>query len=151
MDKKEFTRREFIKASGKSAVAAMIVGPIFVSQLEAKNKSALMQPISINLSDPGNVSLTKVGGSTKIINPADKKRPIIVTRISETVYTALSSRCTHLGCELSLPEKNIITCKCHKSQFDLNGKVLHKPAKKSLKAFSAKLDGSILTITEQPA
>ncbi|MBN1757662.1 MAG: Rieske 2Fe-2S domain-containing protein [Chitinispirillaceae bacterium] len=151
MDKKEISRRTFITTSGKNAIAAIVVGPILVSQCLAKNTSGQMTPVSIDLSDPGNLSLTTIGGSMKIINPLDKKRPIIITRVSETACTALSSRCTHLGCELSLPENSIITCKCHKSQFDLTGKVLHKPAKKNLKSFSATLDGSILTITDLPA
>jgi Rieske Fe-S protein len=95
--------------------------------------------------------LLKVGGAQKFANPLDKKKPIIVTKISESAYAAFSSRCTHLGCEVSLPENDIIVCKCHKSKFDMRGKVTNGPAKKDLKAFSATLEGTILTIREQPA
>lgn len=42
-------------------------------------------------------------------------------------YYAVSSRCTHLGCRLSKGKlnKNILTCPCHGSKFDItNGNLV---------------------------
>ena len=151
MRKESFSRREFMVSAGKSAIAAEVIGPTIVTRLSAGGKSVpvTMEPISLNLTDASNVELTKVGGAKKIPNPLDPKKPIIVTRISETEYAAFSSKCTHWGCEVALPENNVITCHCHKSTFDMNGKVTRGPAKKDLPAFPTKLEGSVLTIGEQ--
>jgi Rieske Fe-S protein len=148
MNNASFTRREFIITSGKSIVTASLLGSMMSTGVMAKSKSVPMQPIRLDLKEPGNAGLLKVGGAQKIDNPLDKKRPIIVTKIAETAYAAFSSRCTHRGCEVSLPENNIIVCDCHNSNFDIQGKVTHGPAKKDLKAFSATLEGTILTIRE---
>ncbi len=150
MGKETFSRREFILTSGKSAIAAAIIGPMMATGLTATSRSVPITPMVLDLTDPGFIALTKVGGAQKINNPLDAKRPIIVTRISETTYAAFSSRCTHLGCEVALPEKNVITCPCHKSTFTMTGKVTRGPAKKDLKTFTATLEGTILTIREQP-
>jgi Rieske Fe-S protein len=147
------TRREFFTTAGKTAAAAIVVGPMIVNQLSASSRTppATMMPISLNLSDPQYSDLTTVGGSTKIPNPLDAKNPIIVTRISETACAAFSSRCPHFGCEVSLPENNVIVCPCHKSKFDMSGKFLSGPAKKSLTDFLVTLTGTMLLIQEKKA
>ena len=142
------SRRKFMVQAGKSAIAAAIMGPMIVTRLTASGKSVpvALEPVSINLTDPAYVELTKVGGAKKLPNPLDPKKPIIVTRVSETECAAFSSKCTHWGCEVPLPENSVITCPCHKSKFDMKGKVVHGPAKKDLTAFPTKLEGTVLTI-----
>jgi cytochrome b6-f complex iron-sulfur subunit len=47
--------------------------------------------------------------------------------------SALSARCTHLGCTLSFdPLSNRFQCPCHGSRFDINGKRVAGPARKDL-------------------
>jgi cytochrome b6-f complex iron-sulfur subunit len=142
------SRRKFMVQAGKSALAAAVMGPMIVTRLTANGKSVpvALEPVSINLTDPAYVELTKVGGAKKLPNPLDAKKPIIVTRVSDTECAAFSSKCTHWGCEVSLPENSVITCPCHKSKFDMKGKVTKGPAKKDLMAFPTKLEGSVLTI-----
>jgi len=72
----------------------------------------------------------------------------MILRTSETGVTALSSKCTHLGCEVPLPENGLIECPCHHANFDMTGKVTRGPAKLPLHSYSAVLNGSILTITD---
>jgi Rieske Fe-S protein len=52
-------------------------------------------------------------------------------------WVVLSAICTHLKCKLKYDggDKQFV-CPCHKSTFDLSGKVLKKPAKKNLPSFS---------------
>ena len=53
---------------------------------------------------------------------------------TEEGFAALSSVCTHLGCNVR-PSKRFLQCPCHGSTFDLSGKVLRGPAQKSLRVF----------------
>jgi Rieske Fe-S protein len=150
MDQNKLSRRDFIKNVGTTAVLAAIASPIVGLDASASSgKPPLpMTPIMLDITRPDFSALAKVGGAIKIPNPHDKKRPIIVSRNSETDIAAFSSKCTHFGCEVPIPENNVITCPCHGSKFDASGKVTHGPAKKSLIAFSAVLEGSIITIKD---
>lgn len=48
--------------------------------------------------------------------------PVILVRVSETEYHALTATCTHLDCvvEYRKPEQ-AIWCNCHNGRYDLNG------------------------------
>lgn len=150
MENKSFSRREFIATVGKSAAAIAVLAPVFGSNVAAMGKSipVAMEPITLDLTKQEYKVLAQAGGALKIPNPHDAKKPIIVTRSSETTVAAFSSKCTHWGCEVSLPVNNVITCPCHGAAYDTNGKVTHGPAKKDLKTFSATLNGTIITIKE---
>jgi Rieske Fe-S protein len=150
MESNNYSRREFIAQVGKSAAAIAVLAPVVGSNLVAMGKSVpvAMEPITLDLTKDEYKALAKAGGALKIPNPHDAKKPIIVTRVSETTVAAFSSKCTHWGCEVPLPVNNVITCPCHSATYDVNGKVTHGPAKKDLKTFSATLNGTIITIKE---
>jgi Rieske Fe-S protein len=147
------SRREFIAKAGKGVLAGALMVQLMGTQTTASSKSVKipMEPVRLDLSKPDWEALTKPGGSMKVPNPLDKKKPIIVIRESETAVAAYSSKCTHWGCEVPLPINGVITCPCHNSQFDATGTVLKGPAKKNLYPFSATLDGAIITIKETMA
>lgn len=69
------------------------------------------------------------------------KTQILIGRDEEGFY-ALSSLCTHLGCDISsngtFDEKGMM-CGCHGSKFDNDGNVVAGPATKPLKAFGLAL------------
>lgn len=53
------------------------------------------------------------------------------------VWHVLSAICTHLKCKVGYSsEEHKFICPCHKSEYDLSGKVIHKPAKKNLPDYS---------------
>ncbi|HUI93542.1 MAG TPA: Rieske 2Fe-2S domain-containing protein [Chitinivibrionales bacterium] len=149
MSKSNISRRDFIR-TGTTALAAAIAAPLvgFESEASSGKPPLPMQPITLDLSDPKYAALSQAGGAMKIPNPHDAKKPIIVSRISESDVAAFSSKCTHWGCEVPLPANHVITCPCHGSKFDATGKVTHGPAKKNLEAFSAVLSGTTLTIKD---
>ena len=151
MDTNDFSRREFLSTAAKGALLAGVVAPLCGSGLMAKGKSLPIQSITLDLTRPEYQLLTRVGGALKIAYPGDKSTAIIVSRVSETAVVAFSSKCPHLGCEVSLPENNLIKCACHASTFDGNGHVTHGPAKDDLRRFSASLTGAVLTIAEPTA
>ena len=45
---------------------------------------------------------------------------------------AISSVCTHKGCKVRVAEDLSFFCKCHKSEFDKDGRVTKGPAKRDL-------------------
>jgi len=145
------SRRNFIRTAGSSAFAVVVFSPMLGTKIMAAARSAgaPMNPIVLDVAKPEYAALSKVGGALKVPNPQDAKRPIIVSRTSETSVAAFSSRCTHFGCEVPVPVNNVIECPCHGSLFDANGKVTKGPARKDLLAYSAVLEGSIITINEK--
>jgi cytochrome b6-f complex iron-sulfur subunit len=65
-------------------------------------------------------------------------------------FTALSLICTHLGCTVwQDTDTNGLTCPCHGSRFEENGKVLQGPAKKPLATLRVELtaDGHLVVHT----
>jgi Rieske Fe-S protein len=148
MKNKKVTRREFIVTAGKTALAVAVAAPVIgfnASAGDKKNQPA-QQAITLDLTKPENAALAAVGGALKIPNPLGKGKPIIVSRISEAEVAAFSSKCTHMGCEVPIPEKGLITCPCHGAQFDASGKVKKGPALKDLPSFTATLEGTTVTI-----
>jgi len=55
-------------------------------------------------------------------------------------FYALSLVCTHLGCTVIVSE-DALSCPCHGSRFDSQGKVLKGPASRSLERFKVELHG----------
>jgi cytochrome b6-f complex iron-sulfur subunit len=57
---------------------------------------------------------------------------------SEQGFKAISLVCTHLGCTVQ-QDADGFACPCHGSRFDLNGKVAHSPAIKSLSSLRVEI------------
>ena len=65
---------------------------------------------------------------------------------------ALSSVCTHKGCKVRPQPDNTFFCRCHKSAFDAEGRVVGGPAHRPLPRLSVKLsDGQqVLVNLDRP-
>ena len=88
-----------------------------------------------------NPSLKNAGGS--LIT-----RSIIIINLGEGNFTALSSVCTHEGCEVGFDQSaNNIKCPCHGSVYTNTGAVINGPAPRALRSYSITQAGDILTIT----
>ena len=60
-------------------------------------------------------------------------KPVLLVRLSETEWKALSAVCTHLNCTVQYQEKtHQIWCACHNGFYDVNGKVVSGPPPKPL-------------------
>jgi Rieske Fe-S protein len=65
----------------------------------------------------------------------------------------ISALCTHLKCKVEFKsDEGIFRCPCHKSEFERDGTVKKKPAKKDLPDFSdmVKVDGEMLYLRKRP-
>jgi cytochrome b6-f complex iron-sulfur subunit len=73
--------------------------------------------------------------------------PAFIGRDAGGLY-AMTTTCSHEGCDLGdgIRTANSITCRCHRSQFDLGGAVLRGPASSPLVHFQVELasDGTII-------
>jgi nitrite reductase/ring-hydroxylating ferredoxin subunit len=59
--------------------------------------------VVLDLTLDANKALQNTGGALKVNNVPGQNLPVIVIRTSETEFVAVSSRCTHQGCEIGLP------------------------------------------------
>ena len=60
--------------------------------------------------------------------------------------TALSTRCTHLGCRISRAEDGLLVCPCHGSRFHADGRVATGPASHPLQTLTATVESPSGTI-----
>jgi cytochrome b6-f complex iron-sulfur subunit len=73
--------------------------------------------------------------------------PILIVRKGPRQFVALSMLCTHEGCPLNPPVRGIITCPCHGSQFELDGRVHRGPAQLALLRYDATYDNRLKRVT----
>lgn len=50
-----------------------------------------------------------------------------VARTGASTFRALSTICTHQGCDAAVTTGNIIECPCHQSRFNVDGTVINGP------------------------
>ena len=84
-----------------------------------------------------------------VVRPYCRYCRLIVIRTSETEIVALSSTCTHKGCQVNLPENNAIICPCHRARFDLSGMATKGPAKLPLRRYAVTFTYPVVTIDLQ--
>ncbi|HKW09893.1 MAG TPA: Rieske (2Fe-2S) protein [Gemmatimonadaceae bacterium] len=118
------SRREFLGDAARFAAAAAAAG------CSAKTKPPLFETTV----DVG--SLTTDGASLVTSMPGLDGAPILIVRDGSRRFHALSMQCTHEGCPVRPPSQGIITCPCHGSQYDLEGRVRRGPAQLPLARYA---------------
>lgn len=136
-------RRELIRNIAAGTVTMFVVPSFITSCAEDLPDPDINNQINnlliIDLNDDKYKSLGSAGGfivagSIIILNTGDE-------------FIALSSVCTHQGCEISYDHSSSsLPCPCHGSIFSTSGSVLNGPAETSLKKFDLTREGDILTI-----
>ncbi|MDZ4823557.1 MAG: Rieske (2Fe-2S) protein [Flavobacteriales bacterium] len=71
--------------------------------------------------------------------------PIVLYKVSENEFVALSTECSHNSCEVR-PYDTLLVCPCHGSEFSTTGKVQSPPADSDLKQFKTSTDSEYITI-----
>ncbi|MCI0405626.1 MAG: Rieske (2Fe-2S) protein [candidate division Zixibacteria bacterium] len=141
------TRKEFLQ-SAATALAAVSILP--VSSLLAgcaANSQTLRVAAKENRVRLALAELPKLaepGGYVKVY-PFGFAHPIVVFENPSGKVFAISTTCTHAGCEVR-KTKSKFECPCHGSQYDLTGKVLRGPAPAALTRFPVKKEGEFLEI-----
>jgi cytochrome b6-f complex iron-sulfur subunit len=134
-------RRELIRNIAAGTATVFIVPSFLTScqedQPEPENPDA--NKLSIDLTSPNNSSLGSAGGSKVVEN-------IIIINTGDG-FIALSSVCTHSGCQVTYDHgSENLPCPCHGSIFSTSGMVLNGPASSPLRTYDVMQEGDILTI-----
>jgi len=75
-----------------------------------------------------------------LLQNKDTEKKVLLVRAAGR-YFALSSTCTHLGCDVDYGvDSHRIICPCHGSEFDLEGRNLKGPARRPLRHYSVRLE-----------
>jgi len=101
------------------------------------------EQIRIRLSEA--TALNLPDGAISLATTEQGELNIVVLKIAENEFVALSMICTHLGCRVR-KARDGFACPCHGSRYDLQGKVINGPAAKSLMSFPVRREGEELVI-----
>ncbi len=138
----ESTRRSFLDCAltaGGCACAAGMAAPTVVYLWPAQSTGPGDATVKAGLIKDYQI------GSAKMFQ--SRGRPILVIRVSETEFKAVSAICTHLGCIVQWHDsKQIIDCPCHAASFSANGKVLSGPPPSPLAEYSVVLIGDEVVV-----
>jgi len=129
-------RRTFLGTGAALAGAAAIL-PRLGRAADSSDEGALTADLGkvadLNSGDPILVTAQLRDASGKQV----KEEKVYVRAVKGGGWVVLSAICTHLKCKIKYDDgKHNFLCPCHKSEFDLSGKVLKKPAKKNLPDYS---------------
>jgi cytochrome b6-f complex iron-sulfur subunit len=135
-------RRELIKNIA-AGTATVFVVPTVITSCQEEEPDPGINPdkneLNIDLTDGKYASLGALGGSVVEAN--------IIIFNTGAGFLALSSVCTHNGCEIVYDHSNNnLPCPCHGSVFNTTGSVLNGPAETPLKKFELTQEGDVLTI-----
>ena len=136
-------RRELIRNIAAGTATVFIV-PSILSSCEKEdpdngNGDPQDTTITIDLTSSNNSSLANAGGF-KVVDD------VIIINTGDG-FIALSSLCTHQGCQISYDHgSGDLPCPCHGSVFSTSGSVLQGPASSALKKYTVVQEGDILTI-----
>lgn len=130
-------RREFIKSGLQGLGITICAGSIMsiLSSCEMNEDPIQPQeitfPLIIAIDNPNNIDLTRIGGAMYYNHPSlNNGEDFIIIRVDDVSFLALSSFCTHQGCQVNIPsmDKLTIFCPCHFAEFSpLTGEVIQQP------------------------
>jgi Rieske Fe-S protein len=154
-------RRVFLKKTGSLAVMSMFGVGFFTACSDSEDAQPNTNNSGSNTANPSvdsgikfannkvtieleKVSALNTNGGWLLITDAK----LLVVNLGNNKFNALTSVCTHSGCDRNWTYgNNIFTCTCHNSRFANDGRVLSGQATSDLKSYATALDNKILTIT----
>lgn len=135
MTAKKLSRRDFITTTlmGSSLLAGLVLWSAYAIQfLFPSTRKSPTRKVFVAMKDK-----IRAGDSYKFKDLKGNEITIVNTGKE---YIALSTRCTHLGCQvLWRNEDNVFYCPCHDGYFDAQGKVLKGPPPKPLNSYKVEV------------
>jgi len=133
--KEGMTRRDFI-AKLTVVGAATAVLPMVSGAASAED--------AVPYAPAGGVALFNSTDFVKAVLPDGTG--VYIRKNTDSTYTALSSKCTHRGCEvLWTPTDKLFECPCHHGEFDPTGAVVKGPPRLPLPSYATKVaNGTVL-------
>ncbi len=152
------SRRDFLKTAALGSLA-VVASPSLLTLLTGCGQDSPTAPrtgerVSVNLNDSGFEALREVGGILRRNFGSNRNggKDVIIRRISQTEFRAVSVVCPHQQCDVGTPNPTSVTCLCHNSVFSMQagnfGARLSGPAPRGLDSFETSFDPNtqILTI-----
>jgi Rieske Fe-S protein len=135
------SRRAFLARGGRGLLGALgagSLGPWLAGCASAATRAAAPQPLGTTV-DVG--ALTAEGQTMVAPGRGPDGAPILIVRGPAGRFLAFSLHCPHEGCPVNpTPTNGVLTCPCHGSQFNLEGKVLRGPADYPLGKYESHYD-----------
>jgi cytochrome b6-f complex iron-sulfur subunit len=146
MERNDTSRRSLLQL-GVAAGAASILGGCSVFGSRQADVVTPPQDHTISLSEEESAGLLASEGAL-LVKPEGLKDKILVIHSRDGSLHAVSSICTHMGCDV-LYHKDLghIRCPCHGSQYGLDGHNIKGPAKRPLKQYSVRDDQGRVVIS----
>ncbi|MEX1139703.1 MAG: Rieske 2Fe-2S domain-containing protein [Bacteroidota bacterium] len=140
----ESDRRTFLRISGM-AVGGLAIGSVNLAcaaslaprmRADVANSRILFDTAIPELARPGDAVA---------LESLFLEYPILLIRREDASFSAVSTECTHRGCEVK-KERELLRCPCHDSAFDFSGNVLNGPAEHPLRHYAVNVKGSVVEI-----
>jgi len=132
-------RRDFVR-TGTAALAVLLL-PGCASLV---TRRVPLENGRVRLSLRQYPELAEPRGSLRLM-PDGWEDPLYLLALDGGEYAALSSICTHRGCTVDLGGSGL-SCPCHGSQYDREGRVTRGPAARALTRYAVRVAGDELVI-----
>jgi Rieske Fe-S protein len=91
-----------------------------------------------------NPKLLQVGGF--ILIKKTSAGDLLIVCSGENQYSAFSTVCPHLQCNIKVKSSTLIQCPCHQSAYTIEGNYINGPAKKGLTKFPVSIEGGVVKV-----
>ena len=139
---KRMNRRAFVTTVETIGIACVVPGLLTacasVRYAKSTVESDRLVVLRTDLSTSGTV----------LVETPDEQLPILLRRVSDTDFVALSTKCTHRGCQVENAGTQL-ACPCHGSVFSLTGERLQGPADRPLTRFAVSADARSIFISRK--
>jgi Rieske Fe-S protein len=152
MDEHHLTRRRFLLKGATTVTASACLGCAIFRQTRTPDMTVSPRNGKIELSRAEVERKLDLLENTDIINslivkPEGTDEKILLFRTADGELHALSSICTHMGCDVHYDlDVGHIVCPCHGSEYALDGSNLKGPAKRPLKEYEVREDADKIII-----
>jgi cytochrome b6-f complex iron-sulfur subunit len=121
----------------------------FVSFLVQGCRNFLSAQVSNQKNDDFTVigTVTELKQKGKILNEDSEVGAVLVMYAADQTLMAIDPTCSHAGCTVAWNNNdNAFVCPCHRSKFNLQGKVIEGLAKFPLPTYQVKTDGDSILV-----
>lgn len=139
------SRRTFLAWVGVGGLASSL--PVALAACSPETKQTESASASGEFQSVGSVAdLDKTGF---LLNKKSPVGSVLVVRTPEKKLVAVNPTCTHAGCTVAWQSSaKKFACPCHQAEFGIDGNVLKGPARKPLKTYQAKLQGTSVLVKQ---
>lgn len=137
------TRREWLGKLLMASGACSVLSP----EVSAAAGQIVRPDRTLRLRISDVPALGNVGGSVRATYNS-WATPLMINRSTADQFYVMDPTCTHAGCGVDLynHDQQQISCPCHGSAYDIEGRVIGGPAPTDLPAYASQYDAGVLTI-----